>query len=372
LLKSGQWLANSPAFNKKNFTSDYILNKAAAVGLNIPSFDSTTLGDPINTSSSTTAPSKRRLPNLSKIKQTSLDHQSDTMAGTSRKSSNAQATLNEYLMRPSNSAHSVPDLTSSPLTTHDNQTTKSFSQIPKDSSQEMGPNEQEEETHDPATTARLFSTSNRRSKLRQSLVKQASLNNPPSYYKSLNGDEDEMSLYEKNSTTYTSNKELRKTSSSLINTTNVNEAYYSSPSSSISQFNSSTQFSNQVKGSQSKAERLQDPLLLLKKSSSRLSSVNNLADLNNHSHISDGVYDESALFLNTGVKKLIIDNKEPPKQITNAINVQTPGVHQPVPIRKASLSKQRTIRELVKQPDSLSSDPSDNQQLKNVSNQKKF
>jgi hypothetical protein len=308
LLKSGQWLSNSPALNKKNYTSDYILNKAAEVGLEIPI-------DIINQNISTQSKSsKRQLPNLNKIKQNSLDNHDNLIIDDSTNQKSYDH--NEQ----SNSAQSVPDLL------HDdhhnnNQTTKS--------------SYLDEETNDNSDnqfSAPTLLINTRKSRLRQSLIKQASLNNPPNYYKDLNEDNFENqneSLYEKSRHHSTSNKELRKTTSSLINTTNNDNQYFSSPSSSISHINS-TSFS------QSKADRIQDPLVLLKKSSSRLNSVNNLTDI---------ITDEAALFLN---------NKQ---EITiDAINV----IKQPatvVPVRTASISKR--TRELVKQPDSLSSDPSD-------------
>jgi hypothetical protein len=80
------------------------------------------------------------------------------------------------------------------------------------------------------------------SKLKQTLIKQASLTNPPSYLNKLNSDRDDVdqnneALYENSSQTksFTSNQELliRKIGS----TTSNNSNFYSSPNSSNSQLN---------------------------------------------------------------------------------------------------------------------------------------
>ena len=319
LLKSGQWLSNSPALNKKNYTSDYILNKAAEVGLEIP-IDILNQNIPTQTKSS-----KRQLPNLNKIKQNSLDHHDNLIIddSTNQRNSNNRSNLIQ-----SNSAQSVPDLTHDDDDSINNQTTKS-SYLNQETNNDNSDNQFSAPTP-------LINT--RKSRLRQSLIKQASLNNPPNYYKDLNEDnfenQDESS-YEKSRHHSTSNKELRKTTSSLINTTSNNDnQYFSSPSSSISHLNS-TSFSH------GKADRIQDPLILLKKSSSRLNSVNNLTD---------SITDETALFLN--------NNKKHETTTINAINViKQPATVGAPPVRTSSISKR--ARELVKQPDSLSSDPSD-------------
>ena len=108
----------------------------------------------------------------------------------------------------------------------------------------------------------------RGNKLRQTLIKQASLNQPPSYLRSEN---DESSLYENaqsKTKSFTSNQELRQ---------KMVDPYMSSPASSNSQLNVSVH----SRTSSNRAERIQDPMLLLKnlKNTSRINSASNLSSI---------------------------------------------------------------------------------------------
>lgn len=98
-------------------------------------------------------------------------------------------------------------------------------------------------------------------RLKMTLIKQASLTNPPNYFKDLN---EPNFLQNTTSNKHASSQELNK--NFLINDIN----FYSSPGSSISQINFN----------RSKAERMADPILLLKASrnSSRKNSSTNLSE----------------------------------------------------------------------------------------------
>ena len=126
-----------------------------------------------------------------------------------------------------------------------------------------------------------------RKSLKQPLIKQASLNNPPIYFQNLNSDffQDEASLYENNST---SNQELRKATSSFLvknNQNNLNSEGYSS-----------TSIAKHSRASlqRQKSERLQDPMLMFK---NRNSSTNSTSRLNiSTSDLADASVDECALY----------------------------------------------------------------------------
>ena len=239
ILKSDQWL-NSPVLNKKNYTSDYILNKGAFKIINSSNFNEIDSQNDYNNDGddavgNSRESNKRVLPKLNKnFKQTSVD----------------QIETNEKF-------HIIKELCGQNDPLYE---TNTFTTLPK---------------------------SNLRKSLKQPLIKQASLNNPPIYFQNLNSDyfQDESSLYENS----TSNQELRKaTSSFLVKNNNLNNECFSSPSSSISKLHTSRSSLNR------KSERLQDPVLMFK---NRNSSTNSTSRLNvSNADLDDANVDELTLY----------------------------------------------------------------------------
>lgn len=173
------------------------------------------------------------------------------------------------------------------------------------------------------------------------MLKQASLNNPPTY----RADFDDENPYESNlnshliqkkqNKTFQSNQELTMTNDPTNN--NSENFYFSSNASSTSQLNQSLNRTG-------RRERLQDPTKILKtirNSSSHLNSLNNLNDDTNRAEV---------LEMKRQEQEYTNNNKE---SSTNAI------------ISDLDTSqKQRLIKTLL-HADSLSSDPSDYQSMPN-------
>lgn len=282
LLKSGQWLKTNPTLQKKLYTSDYILNKAAAIGIGMrPPTDSININQPnepnqksslkentmhqasLRPMTSTTLP-RRILPTISKSVPTKT---ADSC------SSNLKP---DDFIQQSNSAQSVPEL-SRDYASFDridriNESIKSqnlSSHTTRSSTINNIINNTDElinKINDDMSGGRTLPR--RGNKLRQTLIKQASLNQPPSYLRS---EYDESSLYENaqsKTKSFTSNQELCQ---------KMGDAFVSSPASSNSQLNMSIH----SRTSSNRAERIQDPMLLLKnlKNTSRINSASNLSSI---------------------------------------------------------------------------------------------
>lgn len=212
LLKSGQWL-NSPVLNKKNFSSDYILNKTQSGGARPANH--------LMYSSNTNAPR------------------------TTATSSSSSSQVVENGRQAAASKRMLPNLT----------------QLTKQSSLDPNATNSHDELS-PTTKGKYTTTTNNSNptivKLKQPLIKQVSLSNPPMCYRNLNDDEaySENSIYESNSQTksFTSNQELKKMLSSSSAYSNAGEA---AP-------NGQTASSYLPASRSGKLEKIGDPTLMLK------------------------------------------------------------------------------------------------------------
>jgi hypothetical protein len=227
-LKSDQWL-NSPVLNKKNFTSDYILNKGAFKIVNC-NFNMNPQIDPNETKETSSETKKRILPKLNKnLKQNSVD----------------QLEMSEKFRMASNTTQLIKELSEESIKL------KQF--------------------ENPITGAGSTSSSIIRKSLKQPLIKQASLNNPPTYFQHTDNGffQDESAMYENS----TSNQDLK-------NSTSFQKKNVEAP---ISRTHNSRNSLHK--------ERLQDPMLLFK---NRNSSSNRL-NISNYD-LNDIDTDESTLY----------------------------------------------------------------------------
>ncbi|CAF0795571.1 unnamed protein product [Brachionus calyciflorus] len=241
----------SPILNKKNFVSDYILNKNQ---IKNTQNETGQINQPI--------PLKRQLPNISTIKQLSQDE-------TSLKTEQQHQ----------------------PNTTVTSSTTNSINPDNSDSN-----------------------SIKKSTRLKMTLIKQASLNNPPSYFNDFD-DHSEFNYLKNeplNTSKHASSQELRK------NSLNNNDYFYSSPGSSTSHINQ-----NHFIRSRSKAERIQDPSQMYKasKNSSRKSSISNLNEASQY-EIDEKTMYEREKSLNILLREKLKNRIETSSE-SNAINNQS-------------------------------------------------
>ncbi len=257
--------------NKKNYTSDYILNKGAFKSVN-NNFSVDSQNDPnetkensnnSNNSNNSLETKKRVLPKLNKnLKQNSVD----------------QLEMSEKFRMASNTTQLIKELSEESLKIKQNEL-------------KVG-------------VGGLMPSSNIRKSLKQPLIKQASLNNPPTYFQHLNNDffQDESSMYENS----TSNLNLK------------NSVSFQNKNSHTTMPRAHNSRSSLFK------ERLQDPMLLFKNrntSNSRLNTSN--YDLN------DIDLDESTLYskeknlnmISKTQSKEISDNKEKTNLNRELVNI---------------------------------------------------
>ena len=319
-MKSGQWL-NS--LNNKNYSSDYILNKAAAAGININNIINSSNTN-VNNNTDETIPNpkpqpqkqlpsipnasnsnKRQLPKLNSIKQKSIDQENLSIESDKSSSINLN-TNNKNVKNLSNSALSVPELAGD-----DTYSTNSNLE-PNNKSNDTTNSNSNNNTN--SINNNLLSRGSFRSNrsMKQPLIKQISLNNPPTYYQQLN-DDDESTLYENLSKSpnksFTSNHELR-------NAQYINDQYFSSPTSSISQLNTSLTSRTSISR---RVERMQDPLLAFKNKTSN-SRLNSATDLNAIDTDEAVLYNKEKSLNQINKKELSNLNNEIKKNSTTSLN----------------------------------------------------
>lgn len=179
---------------------------------------------------------------------------------------------------------------------------------------------------------------------RQPFIKQASLNNPPTYKSDFDENPYETNvnshlIQNKQNKTFQSNQELTMTNNPANDFNNYSEnLYFSSNASSTSQL-------NQLNRS-GRRERLQDPTKILKtirNSSSHLNSLNNLSEDTNRAEV-----------LEFKQQQEYTNNKN------NNLESSTNGI-----ISDLDTSQKQRLMKTLLHADSLSSDPSDYQSMPN-------
>ena len=311
LLKSGKWLNNPAlAINKKNYTSDYILNKAAEAGFDMQQLHShrndtnDEFAQLVNTIDNNLNKTNME-PLVGNTKSSLPRRQLPQINKNATPVSNPKLKYNTYI-QTSNSAQSVPELTRDNESFYCNNNNNNNNAVNESANVESNANK-------PASVDRVKASMRQR----QPLTKQVSLNNPPTYRG--RDDQDDEDLYETSGSPlknkpFTSTQELRNYFS--------DNQQFSSTTSSISQLNTSSRIP--------RIERLQDPLSILKtirNSSSRLNSTCNLNELDQT---------ETLATINAQLNDKLIKLTSPVRQ-----------------------------SQLLMHADSISSDPSDNQSITN-------
>ena len=330
MLKSGKWLNNPAlAINKKNYTSDYILNKAAAAGFDMQqqqlhSFnrnDATTnhnnndefaklvntIDNNFNNKSNMEPSVANTRSSLPRRQLPQINNKTPTAAA-----SNPKLKYNTYI-QTSNSAQSVPELTRDNESFYCNNTESGSLACEPDA---------QTTAHIPSVMDAGGRIKSSMRQQRQPLIKQVSLNNPPTYRP--HDDDHDEDLYE-NSSSPLKNKPFTSTQE-LRNYLSDSNQQFSSTTSSISQLNTSSRIP--------RLERLQDPLNILKSIRNSSSRLNSTCDLNELDHT------ETLATINAQLNDKLIKLTSP-----------------------VAASKQSQL--LLMHADSLSSDPSDNQSISN-------